>query len=185
MKLIVGLGNPGRKYANTRHNVGFKVIKILAKRNNFAKPEDCCRALISQGSIAQKEIILAQPLTFMNRSGRAVSCLLREHNLSEADLLLIYDDLNLELGQLRLRLSGSSGGHNGMKSIIDNLGTDEFARLRIGIGNPLPGIDASGYVLEEFSSEEKEIIESSLKEAARAVEVYLEKGPKATMNKFN
>jgi len=184
MKLIVGLGNPGRKYARTRHNVGFQVIKILAGEHEFESPENQCQSLTSRGTISQQEVILAQPLTYMNRSGRAVSCLIRRYELKGEDLLVIYDDLNLEPGQLRLRRSGSSGGHNGMKSIIDRLGSDDFPRLRIGIGSP-PGISASAYVLETFSPEEKEVIEPALKEAARAVEIYLSEGITEAMNQFN
>ena len=184
MKLIVGLGNPGSKYRETRHNIGFKTIKRLADLHNFL-PTQRCDSIIAEGLIRDQEVVLAQPLTYMNRSGKAVNCLVRKYNLDLEDLLIVYDDLNLNVGRIRLKTSGSSGGHNGLKSIINYLSSDQFSRLRIGIGRPESGFDVSEYVLDSFKPDEQKIIDKSIEEAIQAIDIYIEAGPEVAMNKFN
>lgn len=184
MKLIVGLGNPGQKYTRTRHNVGFQVIDRLAKDYNL-NPKQRCEALVAATFIDNEEIVFAQPLTYMNKSGRAVKCLVKKFNLDLEDILIVYDDLNLEPGKIRLKTSGSSGGHNGMKSIINHLSTNEFPRLRIGIGRPEPGFEVAHYVLGKFTPAQREVIEEALDEAVEAVKSFISRGPVETMNKFN
>ena len=184
MKLIVGLGNPGPKYANTRHNIGFQFIKKLGKLYELSFTQRC-DSIVGEGKIHYQEVVLAQPLTYMNRSGRAVKCLVRKYNLDLNDILIVYDDLNLDIGKIRLRTSGSSGGHNGMKSIINQLSSNQFPRLKIGIGRPEPGFDVANYVLGRFNPEEKEVIDKSIEEAVQAAETFIESGPEVAMNKFN
>ncbi len=184
MKLIVGLGNPGSKYARTRHNIGFQIVNRLAELHDFSSTHRC-DSIIGEGQIQKNKVILAQPLTYMNKSGRAVKCLVRKYNLNLEDLLIIYDDLNLETGRIRLRPSGSSGGHNGIKSIINRLSSSEFPRLKIGIGRPEPGYDVADYVLQRFKPDEKEIIDKAIKDAVKATETFITSGPEETMNKFN
>ena len=184
MKLIVGLGNPGFKYSKTRHNVGFQVVNRLASSYEYSSLQKC-EAIIGEGRIQHKEVILAQPLTYMNKSGKAVRCLVKKYNLDLDDILIIYDDLNLEVGRIRLRTSGSSGGHNGMKSIINQLSSNDFSRLRVGIGRPEYGFDVANYVLSKFTPEEKEIMDKTLDAAIKAVESFIKFGPEKTMNKFN
>ncbi|MFW5873378.1 MAG: aminoacyl-tRNA hydrolase [Bacillota bacterium] len=184
MKLIVGLGNPGFKYSKTRHNVGFQVVNRLANIYEYSSSQKC-DAIIGEGTIMNKKVILAQPLTYMNKSGIAVKCLVKKFNLDLNDILIIYDDLNLEVGKIRLRTSGSSGGHNGMKSIIRQLSSSDFSRLRIGIGKPEYGLDVANYVLSKFKPEEKEIIDKTIDITVKAVESFVKFGPEETMNKFN
>ncbi|SDM09025.1 aminoacyl-tRNA hydrolase [Halarsenatibacter silvermanii] len=185
MNLIVGLGNPVPKYENTRHNIGFQAVRKLAEKHNFkARKRD--EAMVAEDRIKGYPAAIAQPLTLMNRSGRAVSWLVDEYSAKPRDLLVIHDDLDLEMGRIRLKYGGSSGGHNGIKSIIKALDTPEFNRLRLGIGRPPPGVRASDYVLDKFSSEEKlEVIEPALARAVEAVELWLEEDLDAAMNRFN
>lgn len=184
MKLIVGLGNPGFKYSKTRHNVGFQVVNRLAGLYEFSSTQKC-DAIIGVGVIQNKDVILAQPLTYMNKSGKAVRCLVRKYNLDLDDILIIYDDLNLEVGRIRMKTSGGSGGHNGMKSIISQLSSSDFTRLRIGIGRPEYGFDVADYVLSKFSPDEKEIIYETIDIAVKSVKSFIKFGPEKTMNKFN
>ncbi|MBF8437255.1 aminoacyl-tRNA hydrolase [Halanaerobiaceae bacterium Z-7014] len=184
MKLIVGLGNPGSKYKGTRHNIGFNIIKKLADMHDFFSTQRC-DSIIGEGKIRGQEVVLAQPLTYMNRSGKAVNCLVRKYNLDLKDLLIVYDDLNLDVGRIRLKTSGSSGGHNGLKSIINHLSSNQFPRLKIGIGRPEPGFNIAEYVLDRFKPEEREVIEEAIEVAVKAVMIYIESGPEAAMNKFN
>lgn len=184
MKLIVGLGNPGFKYSKTRHNIGFQVVNRLASKYEYSSSQKC-EAIIGEGRIQNKKVVLAQPLTYMNESGKAVKCLVKKYNLDLNDILIIYDDLNLEVDRIRLRTSGSSGGHNGMKSIINQLSSTDFSRLRVGIGRPEYGFDIANYVLSKFTTEEKEIIDKTLDAAVKAVETFIKFGPEKTMNKFN
>lgn len=185
MKLVVGLGNPGAGYRHTRHNVGFSVVAELAQRHRIGARARA-GALVGQGDIAGRAVVLAQPSTMMNLSGRAVALLRRAHRVRDlADLLIILDDLDIPLGTMRVRERGGSGGHNGMKSIIESLGSQEFARLRIGIGRPPPGEDPVDYVLSGFRSNEKPIVEQVIRLAADAVECWIEHGSAETMNRFN
>lgn len=185
MHLVVGLGNPGAEYARTRHNVGFMVVDRLARDLGIEVNRVWLRSLIGLGYLKEKRIILAKPLTYMNRSGEAVGQLLRWYGLTPQDLLVISDDLDLPIGQLRLRRSGSSGGHRGLQSIIEQLGSRDFARLRIGIGRPPQGVEVVNWVLSEFLPEEVPAVEKAVADASLAVQVALAEGMEAAMNRFN
>ena len=176
--LIVGLGNPGRKYERTRHNVGFMVIDELVKHFRLKRYSERCLSHIYRVKVAGREVILAKPQTFMNNSGRAVENLLDEFSLEPSQMLVIYDDLDLPLGSMRLRLKGSSGGHKGMESIISAVGTESFPRLRIGIGRPKSKREVVDYVLSPFGKGEQELLSRVLEKAKgcllRALELSLE-----------
>ena len=182
--LIVGLGNPGARYARNRHNVGFRCVRRLAAAHGltFRRRK---QARVASGTILGYRVLLAMPQTFMNESGRAVAPLVRFHNLPLDRLLVVYDDLDLPLGTLRLRPKGGSGGHRGMRSIIQHLGSQEFPRLRIGIGRPPEGVDPADYVLRNFSSEEERVIEDVLERAVAAVEMWLTEGIEKAMAWYN
>lgn len=186
MKLIVGLGNPGILYASTRHNIGFQVVKYLAKAHKTAlKKEKGVRALSAKAKIEGIDTLLALPLTFMNLSGEAAGPLLKKYRVGPGDLLVVCDDLDLEFGRLKIRSSGSSAGHRGVKSIIELLGSDEFSRLRIGIGRPGNSAAAAGYVLSRFNKREKEELNGIIKRGAECCRVWAAKGIEETMNIFN
>ncbi len=185
MKLLVGLGNPDPCYKLTRHNVGFMLIEYLVARHSIKLAEKKYGVCWGRGIIAECEVILSQPLSYMNLSGQPVRQLQQALALPEADLLVICDDFNLPLGTLRLRKQGSAGGHNGLKSIINCLGTEEFARLRLGIGSPAPNKDSADYVLENFKAKEWPQVEEMIEQAAQAVETYLSEGITTAMNAFN
>jgi PTH1 family peptidyl-tRNA hydrolase len=184
--LIVGLGNPGEEYAHTRHNAGFRVTAILAQRHGLAFRQKKAQARVAPGKIAGHQAVLARPYTFMNRSGRAVAGLRRWLNLPPEHVLVVYDDLDLPLGTIRLRGKGSAAGHKGMLSIIPALGTEEFPRLRVGIGRPPdPGMDPIDFVLLRLSLQEEAAWAPSLERAADAVECFLRDGLAVAMDRFN
>ena len=188
--LIVGLGNPGIKYAFTRHNAGFLVIDELASRSKARLREVRGQSCIARTFVAGREVILAKPLTFMNRSGIAVAALLRLFSLGRENLLVVYDDLDLPPGRIRLRASGGSGGHKGMASIIALLQSEEIPRLRLGIGRPDSSKESIGgseidYVLSPFSPAEEKIVLEAVLRAADAVEVFLTRGLEEAMNRYN
>jgi PTH1 family peptidyl-tRNA hydrolase len=190
MKLIVGLGNPGFLYARNRHNVGFMCVGHLAKAQKISFDRKQGQARTGLGSIAGKRVVLARPQTFMNASGESVSALMRKLNVSPSDLIVIHDDLDLPVGKVRLRLGGSSGGHKGIDSIIARTGTRDFYRIRVGIGRPDTADAAKeeaviSYVLSDFTSEEKKIIEKTLPSVSAAVACLLSEGLEAAMNRFN
>ncbi len=185
MKLIVGLGNPGQKYSETRHNVGFQVIATLAERNGVKSTFRKHEALLGKGTIAGEKVILAQPLTYMNNSGRAVVKLLSEYNIKSENLLVIYDDIDLPTGEIRIKLKGRSGGHRGLKSIIDQLGTNEFPRIRIGIDHPGDREEVVNYVLERFSRAERKEIDAAIDSVIEALELIISDGFEQAMNKYN
>ena len=186
MKLIVGLGNPGRIYIDSRHNIGFSVIKSLSESYGILIRKDKPAFSSSgKGKIEGQNIILGAPLTFMNLSGIAVSALIRKYKIELDNLLVICDDLDLEFGRIKIRPSGSSGGHNGLKSIIGSLKTQDFSRLRLGIGRPRKDIDSSRYVLSPFAKEERHKIKEAIKEAADCCQVWVTKGTTESMNIFN
>jgi PTH1 family peptidyl-tRNA hydrolase len=188
MKLIVGLGNPGRGFARHRHNVGFRCVNAFARRHRLAFSRNQSRARIARGVVVGEEVVLARPQTFMNRSGLAVAGLVKAFGISPQDLLVVYDDLDLVLGNVRLRPGGSAGGHHGMESVIAALGTQDFPRLRVGIGRPsTPGgrRDVVSYVLDEFSPEEDREVERAVATAVDALDCYLEEGLEEAMNRFN
>jgi PTH1 family peptidyl-tRNA hydrolase len=183
MKLVVGLGNPGRRYAGTRHNVGFDVLDRLTERHRLeweSAPADAMQAKWRAASV-----IVAKPLTFMNLSGGAIGELLRFYKIELADLFVVVDDTNLELGRLRARPSGSAGGHNGLKSVIGALGTEEFARLRIGVGRGDGRRDLADHVLAKFEPEERVEIAEATSRAADAAELFVAEGIGPVMNRFN
>lgn len=185
MKLIVGLGNPGRQYAGTRHNVGFDVLQVLSRRLNVDRWKSQFEAEIADARIGDEKVLLLAPTTYMNLSGRAVKSHLGFHKATAADVIVICDDLNLPSGKLRLRPAGTAGGQKGLQNIVDQLGTTQVARLRIGIGRPPAPIDPADYVLGRFSAEERPGIDTACASAADAVELWVQKGIDAAMNKFN
>ncbi len=185
MFIITGLGNPGEQYAGTRHNVGFMVINLLAKRWQIEINKRKFNSRTGVGLIKNHQVLLQKPVTFMNNSGLAVRQALDFYKLVPEDILIIYDDMDLRLGQLRIRTQGSAGGHKGLASVISHLGTDKISRVRIGIGAPPTGQNAVDYVLSRFTSEEMPIINEAISKAADAVEYILEYGYNKAMDKFN
>ncbi|MBN2186565.1 MAG: aminoacyl-tRNA hydrolase [Dehalococcoidia bacterium] len=192
MKLIVGLGNPGRTYAHNRHNVGFRCLSYFAKVHSIRFERRQCRARIGIGEISGSELLLAKPYTFVNLSGKAVACLRNKYGIPSSSLLVIYDDLDLPLGKIRLRPGGTSGGHKGMKSIISALGSSDFPRIRVGIGRPkTEGLSKTGedgivnYVLNDFSTQEEKVIKATTSTVAEAISYFLNQGIEAAMSKFN
>ena len=185
MYCIIGLGNPGPKYAETRHNVGFRVIDLLAARHQFPTPQRILQAIIGRGKIKSSQVLLGKPMTFMNESGRAISRVCAHFDLSPTDLLVIYDDINIDLGMLRLRREGSSGGHKGMQSIIDHLGTEQIPRLRLGSGRLPAEAEARSFVLAPFAKDEEEVAQQLIEQAADAVECLLTEGMEAAMCRCN
>ncbi len=186
MKLIAGLGNPGKRYVNTRHNVGFLVIEELARRWGVAtaRYDRQFEGLVAQTERAGQQVLLLQPQTFMNLCGHSVGSVWRYYKLALADLLVIMDDLDLPLGQLRVRAAGSAGGHKGLTDVIRHLQSDEFARLRIGIGKVHPAATVE-YVLSAFEPQERERAAEAVSQAADAAECWLARGLEAVMNEYN
>lgn len=192
MKLIVGLGNPGKRYTHNRHNIGFHCIDLLAKRNSIQIKRSQCQSKVGGGAIAGVQVVLARPQTFVNTSGEAIKGLMLKYRISVDDLIIICDDLDLPAGKVRIRQNGGSGGHNGLKSIIAAIGTQDFCRVKIGIGRP-PGEQETGmdedavisYVLGDFSPDEVKLIEPAIIRAVEAIESLLTEGIEAAMNKFN
>lgn len=186
MMLVAGLGNPGPEYVASRHNAGFMVLDRLAAQLGVAVTRRLQRSLVGQAALAGQKLILAKPQTYMNLSGEAVAGLLRWYRLTPAQLLVVSDDLDLPTGQLRLRKTGGHGGHNGLRSIIEQLGCRDFARLRIGIGRPVDyPPEAVDWVLGKFSPAELELIKPALEEAAGAVITAAGEGLDAAMNRYN
>lgn len=185
MKLVVGLGNPGRKYEATRHNVGFAVLAELARKWGSTQPKQQFEAETVQATIDGVSTLLVSPLTYMNRSGSSVAAALNFYKLPQEDLLVICDDFNLPLGKLRFRQRGSAGGQNGLKDIIGRLGNQDFSRLRIGIGQPPPRWDPADFVLSKFTKDEQVEVEIAVKTAADAVAEWIREGTDHCMNRFN
>lgn len=184
MKLIVGLGNPGSEYQSTRHNMGFAAIDYISEKQGIPVKRSKHQALIGEGTLWGERVVLAKPMTYMNLSGDAVSALSRWYKVAPEDLLVIYDDMDLPVGQMRLRPSGSAGGHNGMKSIILRLSTDQFPRLRIGIGRQEDN-DTVDYVLGKLNREEQEIQFALLGSVCDAVSLFVKEGIAPAMNRYN
>ena len=183
-KLVVGLGNPGSKYDGTRHNIGFQVVDRLAQGGTVARFARKFEGQLAETEIDFQRVLLLKPETFMNLSGRSVRQALQFYKLEAADLLVVCDDLNLPLGKLRLRPGGSDGGQKGLRDIANQLGTEEFARLRLGLGDRGP-IDAADFVLTRFRAAEQPIINDALIAATQAVAVWVSQGTAAAMNRFN
>lgn len=185
MYIIAGLGNPTKEYDKTRHNVGFSVIDVLADKYGIGVTEKKHKALYGKGVIEGQKVILAKPQTFMNLSGESIRAIVDFYKVSPEDMIVIYDDISLEPGQLRIRLKGSAGGHNGIKNIIAHLGTQEFARIKIGVGDKPRGMDLASYVLSRFSKGEQERMDEAFRDAADAVAMMITDGPEPAMNHFN
>lgn len=185
MKLIVGLGNPGAKYADTRHNIGFHVIDELAHRYQSPLTEAKHKGVYSVIRKGSEKAILLKPLTYMNLSGESIGEVMRYYQLEPSDLLVIYDDLDLPAGKIRLRQKGSAGGHNGIKSTIAHIGTQEFNRIRIGIDRPKSPIKVADYVLGKFTSDEQQQMKEAVSRSADACEQWMEKSFLEVMNDFN
>jgi PTH1 family peptidyl-tRNA hydrolase len=185
MKLIVGLGNPGTKYEHTRHNVGFDVIDCLSEMLGITLKSGRFNSLYGEALAGSEKVLLMKPLTYMNLSGEAVRPMMDWYRLDLADLLVIYDDLDLPVGQIRLRLKGSSGGHNGIKSLEQHLNTPLFKRIRIGIGRPHEGMTVIQHVLTSFTAEEKSRVEQAIEAAAKAARDWLTNPFEQVMNTYN
>lgn len=185
MRLVAGLGNPGRRYAGTRHNVGFDVLEELARRFSAPPSKLKFEAELTEIVIGDERVLLAAPQTFMNLSGRSVRAIVDFYKLPFDAVLVVSDDLNLPVGQLRLRGAGSAGGQKGLKNIIDQFGTENVPRLRIGIDRPPGGRDATDYVLQKFSRSERELIDEAVRRAADGVELWVKQGLNAAMNQIN
>jgi PTH1 family peptidyl-tRNA hydrolase len=185
MKIIVGLGNPGRKYERTRHNAGFLAVDEIARDLRFDLTQEKYHACIGKGRIGEEDALLAKPQTFMNESGRSVGAILRYTYAKPADLIVVHDELDLPLGAVRVKNGGGHGGHNGLRSIIEHIGTPDFIRVRVGVGRPAPGRDAADYVLSPFSADERTAAVEAIERAAAAVREIVLEGPAKAMNRFN
>lgn len=186
MYLIVGLGNPGREYENTRHNAGYMVVDALAEKCGIDILEKKHKALIGKGMVAGQKCILMKPLTYMNLSGESVIDACQYYKVDPAlELIVISDDISLDVGKLRIRKKGSAGGHNGLKNIIAHFGNDTFMRLKVGVGNKPPRMDLADYVLGRFTEDERKLMRETAKRGAQAIEAILTEGPDKAMNLFN
>jgi len=185
MYLIVGLGNPEEKYSNTRHNMGFDVINELSKECDIKVSKSKFDAFYGMGEINGKKVILVKPQTYMNLSGESIIKFKKFYKISNKNIIVIYDDIDLKLGDIRLKAKGSSGSHNGMKSVIENLNTEEFIRIRVGIGSPENKEDMINYVIGQIPKRERGILDQSIEKAKNSVIEILENGIDIAMNKFN
>lgn len=184
MILIAGLGNPGEKYSYTKHNIGFMLISKLAEKYNVNSSYKF-DGLYGDFFLGGEKVLLFEPMKYMNKSGKPIFEIMDYYGIGSEDLLVVHDDLDLELGQLRFKRNGSSGGHNGIKSIINSLGTKEFKRLKIGIGRPPEYLSVPDYVLTKFAADEKELVEDVLTKAVSAVELMIKENIQKAMNKYN
>jgi len=184
MFAVIGLGNPGKQYAGTRHNVGFDAVDYLAYKNNISMNKVKHKAIIGEGNIHGHKTMLVKPQTYMNLSGQSILEIVNFYKIEIEKLIVIYDDIDIEVGKLRLRPSGSAGTHNGMRSIIYEIQSDNFPRVRIGIGKPVFG-ELSDYVTGKFSKEDREFVDNSIKSAAEAAEIILKEGINSAMNRYN
>ena len=186
MFLIAGLGNPGRQYEKTRHNMGFDTVDELIDRHRIPQGGIAHKAMYGKGIIGGEKVLVAKPLTYMNLSGDSVAEFVNYYKMDpETEIIVIYDDIDLDPGQIRIRKKGSAGGHNGIKSIIGRLGTQNFYRVKVGVGAKPQGWDLADYVLGRFSKEEREVVNKAIEQAADAVEMILEQGIDAAMNHYN
>ncbi len=185
MRWIVGLGNPGTEYANTRHNVGFMVVDELARRHGGTVASSKCKALTGEIRIQNEKVALLKPMTYMNLSGESVRAFMDYYKVKLEDMIVVYDDLDTEVGRIRLRYQGSAGGHNGIKSIIQHTGTQTFNRVRVGISRPRPGVAVSDYVLSGFAKAEQAEVRRMVEEACDAIEYAIGHSFEQTMAKFN
>ncbi|HAT4104659.1 TPA: aminoacyl-tRNA hydrolase [Clostridium perfringens] len=183
MILIVGLGNPGKQYEQTRHNIGFDVIDYMANKYNIDVNREKFKGICGEGFIENKKVILLKPLTYMNLSGESIRELANFYKLEDDEIIVVYDDISLDIGRLRIREKGSAGGHNGIKSIIQNLGGDKFPRVKVGVGQPKDNL--VNHVLGKFSKEDREHIEKVIPVVSDAIVEILKNDAKESMNKFN
>ena len=182
--LIIGLGNPGRQYRGNRHNVGFMVVDRLAGDNGIQSSKVQNKAIVGDGRVAGQRVILAKPQTYMNNSGDAVGPLANFYKMPPENIFVVYDEMDIPLGTIRLREKGGAGGHNGMKSIIQHIGQD-FPRMRLGVGRPPGRMEPPAYLLQDFSSEQLPIVSEMIDEAIRAIETYLQEGIQMAMSRHN
>lgn len=185
MYLIVGLGNPEKEYGNTRHNMGFDTINEIAKNNNIDINKNKFKGLYETLNLQNQKVILLKPQTYMNLSGESVREIVDFYNIEPQNIIVIYDDIDIEKGHIKIRKKGGAGSHNGMKSVVQELGTIDFARIRVGIGQPEFKSDMINYVIGKVPKEEQEILHQGVKKAAEAVEEILKNGIDIAMNKFN
>ena len=186
MFIIVGLGNPGKDYRNTRHNIGFDVIDVIGEKHNISVIEKKHKAIIGKGVIDGYKVILAKPQTYMNLSGESVREIVEYYKVDPvSELIIVSDDISLDVGNIRIRKKGSAGGHNGLKSIISLLDTDQFMRVKMGVGEKPKGYDLADYVLGHFTSDERKIMDDAAKSAAEAIRMMLQGDVDAAMNRFN
>lgn len=185
MYIVVGLGNPGKQYENTRHNVGFNVIDILAKEYGISVTKIKHKALIGEGRIGNEKVILVKPQTYMNLSGETLIDIYKYYKVDLSNIVVVYDDIDLDVGKIRIRKKGSGGTHNGMKSITKCLGSNEFPRVRVGVSKPLNGQDLADFVLSRFRKEEALDIQEGLEKAYKAVDSIIRENLDISMNKYN
>lgn len=186
MYIIAGLGNPGKQYEGTRHNIGWQVIDELAEKYNIRVAEGKFKGLIGKGIIGGEKVILVKPLTFMNLSGECISEVVNFFKIDEREeMIIVADDISLDVGQIRIRKRGSAGGHNGLKNMIAHLGHDEFIRIKMGVGDKPSGYDLADYVLGHFSKEEQKILAESRERAVLAIETIMNDGVYKAMNLYN
>ncbi len=185
MKIVAGLGNPGKQYERTRHNAGFLVIDELAGEHGIGMTQAKHDAVIGRGAVGAESVLLVKPQTYMNLSGRSVAALLRNSNAGLTELVVVHDELDLPLGEVRVKIGGGHGGHNGLRSLIEDLGASDFIRVRVGIGRPPEGWDPADYVLSPFKSDERRPAAEAISRAAEAVAAIITEGPTAAMNRFN
>jgi PTH1 family peptidyl-tRNA hydrolase len=185
VKLVIGLGNPGKKYARSRHNIGFVVVDHIARQNEIKVMAKRCGALIGDWFGRGEKVVLAKPQLYMNRSGESVKGLIRELHVRPEDIIVVYDDLDLPFGRIRIRSRGSAGGHRGVASVIDSLAGASFDRVRVGIGRPPVGVDPADYVLEDFSPQEVAELDDVVARASAAVICLLQDGSQRAMAQFN
>ncbi|MDK2564769.1 aminoacyl-tRNA hydrolase [Romboutsia sedimentorum] len=185
MYIVVGLGNPGKQYDKTRHNVGFNVIDILAKEYDISVTKIKHKALIGEGRIGSEKVLLVKPQTYMNLSGETLIDIYQYYKVDLSNIIVVYDDIDLDVGKLRIRTKGSGGTHNGMRSITKCLGSTDFPRVRVGVSKPRPGQDLADFVLSKFRKEEAIDLENGLEKAYRAVDTIIRENIEISMNKYN
>ena len=185
MYIIVGLGNPGKQYENTRHNVGFNIIDILADEYGISVNKMKYKALIGEGRVGTEKVVLVKPVTYMNLSGESLAEIYNFYKVDTSNIVVIYDDIDLDVGKLRIRKKGSAGTHNGMRSIVKCLGSGDFPRVRVGVSKPMKGQDLADFVLSRFRKEEQADLEIGLEKAYKAVEAMIKENVDIAMNKYN
>lgn len=185
MYVVVGLGNPGKQYEKTRHNVGFDVIDILSKEYDINVSKIKHKALIGEGRVGNEKVLLVKPQTYMNLSGETLIDIYNYYNIDMENIIVVYDDIDLDVGKIRIRKKGSGGTHNGMRSITKCLGSNDFPRVRVGVSKPRPGQDLADFVLSRFRKEESDDIELGLEKAAKAVDTMIRENIDLAMNKYN